>query len=70
MLKFYDIDENYVKYLQSIDRQIPNISYDTNNKFNGKYSIIRNSKTNGYRRRIILKTSLIGVFSHLPCSVE
>lgn len=33
MLKFYDIDENYVKYLQSIDKQIPNISYNTNNKF-------------------------------------
>ena len=33
MLKFYDIDENYVKYLQSIDTQIPNISYTTNNKF-------------------------------------
>ena len=33
MLKFYDIDEDYVKYLQAIDKQIPNISYDTNNKF-------------------------------------
>ena len=33
MLKFYDIDEDYVKYLQSIDGQIPNIGYDTNNKF-------------------------------------
>ena len=27
MLKFYDIDERYVKYLQSIDRQVPNIGY-------------------------------------------
>lgn len=25
MFKFYDIDEQYVKYLQTIDRQIPNI---------------------------------------------
>lgn len=33
MLKFYDIDENYVKYLQSIDKQVPNIHYSTNNKF-------------------------------------
>lgn len=33
MLKFYDIDENYVKYLQSIDSQVPNIHYRTNNKF-------------------------------------
>lgn len=33
MLKFYDIDENYVKYLQTIDGQVPNIHYSTNNKF-------------------------------------
>ena len=33
MIKFYDIDENYVKFLQKIDRQIPNIHYSTNNKF-------------------------------------
>ena len=33
MLKFYDINPDYVKYLQSIDRQIPNISYETHNKF-------------------------------------
>lgn len=33
MLKFYDVDEQYVKYLQRIDKQIPNISYTTNNKF-------------------------------------
>jgi len=33
MLKFYDIDEDYVKHLQSIDRQIPNIGYSANNKF-------------------------------------
>ncbi len=33
MLKFYDIDEDYVRYLQSIDSQVPNIHYGTNNKF-------------------------------------
>ncbi len=33
MIKFYDIDEDYVKYLQTIDRQIPNIHYSSNNKF-------------------------------------
>ena len=33
MLKFYDIDNNYVKFLQSHDRQVPNISYMSNNKF-------------------------------------
>ena len=33
MLKFYDINENYVRYLQTIDDQVPNIHYSTNNKF-------------------------------------
>lgn len=33
MIKFYDVDEKYVKYLQSIDSQIPNIHYSSNNKF-------------------------------------
>ena len=32
-MKFYDIDEGYVKYLQTIDPQVPNIHYNTNNKF-------------------------------------
>ena len=33
MLKFYDVKENYINYLKTIDSQIPNIRYDTNNKF-------------------------------------
>lgn len=33
MIKFYDIDENYVNWLQSIDTQVPNIAYRKNNKF-------------------------------------
>ena len=33
MLRFYDIDENYVRYLQSVDRQIPNVSSSANSKF-------------------------------------
>lgn len=33
MIKFYDIDENYVNWLQSIDTQVPNIAYKKNNKF-------------------------------------
>jgi len=33
VLKFYDVDNNYVKYLQSHDKQIPNILYSSNNKF-------------------------------------
>lgn len=33
MLKFYDVDEEYVKFLQTIDGQVPNIKYSGNNKF-------------------------------------
>lgn len=33
MFKFYNIDEDYVKYLQKIDKQVPNNHYRTNNKF-------------------------------------
>ena len=33
MFKFYNIDEDYVKYLQKIDKQVANIHYRTNNKF-------------------------------------
>lgn len=33
MLKFYDIDENYVNFLKTLDRQVPNIVYTSNNKF-------------------------------------
>ncbi|MBQ9709300.1 MAG: type III toxin-antitoxin system ToxN/AbiQ family toxin [Clostridia bacterium] len=33
MLKFYDIETNYINYLKTIDCQIPDITYLTNNKF-------------------------------------
>ena len=33
MLKFYDIDEDYIKFLKTIDKQVPNVKYDSNNKF-------------------------------------
>ena len=33
MLKFYDIDENYIKFLKTIDKQVPDVKYDSNNKF-------------------------------------
>lgn len=33
MIRFYDIDQDYVNYLKTIDRQIPNIHYSSNNKF-------------------------------------
>ena len=33
MLKFYDIDENYINFLKTIDSQVPDVKYDSNNKF-------------------------------------
>lgn len=33
MLKFYDIDPAYADYLRRFDSRIPNITYETNNKF-------------------------------------
>lgn len=33
MLKFYDIDTDYIKFLKTIDKQVPDIEYSSNNKF-------------------------------------
>lgn len=33
MLRFYDIDENYIQFLKKVDRQVPDVKYDSNNKF-------------------------------------
>ena len=33
MIQFFDVDDKYTTYLQSIDRQVPNIKYTSNNKF-------------------------------------
>ena len=33
MLQFFDVDEKYTKYLQGIDKQVPDIKYSSNNKF-------------------------------------
>ncbi|MCM1329385.1 MAG: type III toxin-antitoxin system ToxN/AbiQ family toxin [Ruminococcus sp.] len=33
MIKFYDVDEKYIDFLKQYDRQVPNIKYDTLNKF-------------------------------------
>lgn len=33
MIKFYDVDKNYINFLKTIDSQIPNIEYEGNNKF-------------------------------------
>jgi len=32
-LKFYDVDSDYINYLKTFDRQIPNMNYHTFNKF-------------------------------------
>lgn len=33
MFGFYDIDTDYIKFLKTIDKQVPNIKYESNNKF-------------------------------------
>ena len=33
MIKFYDVDVNYINFLKTIDNQIPNINYDSHSKF-------------------------------------
>lgn len=33
MLKFYDVDEPYVKYLKQHDNKVPDVTYATNSKF-------------------------------------
>lgn len=61
MLKFYDIDKDYITYLKTIDGQVPNIEYSSNNKFvcgivleiNGtKYYAPISHKTNKQRTSI------------------
>lgn len=33
MIKFYDVDKNYINFLRRIDRQIPDLEYDSHDKF-------------------------------------
>jgi len=33
VIKFYDIDKDYIKYLKSFENKIPDISYDKHDKF-------------------------------------
>ena len=33
MISFYDIDEDYIQFLKKYDRQVPDVKYDSNNKF-------------------------------------
>lgn len=32
-IRFYNISEDYINYLKKVDRQVPNVKYDTVNKF-------------------------------------
>ena len=63
MIQFFDLDDKYTTYLQSIDRQVPNIKYTSNNKFvcgivlqiNGfDYVAPISSKTNKQRTNILI----------------
>lgn len=33
---FYDVDEKYIQFLKKLDKQVPDVKYDSNNKFVGK----------------------------------
>ena len=33
MLKFYDVDISYANFLRNFDTRVPQIKYNTNNKF-------------------------------------
>ena len=33
MISFYDVDKDYIQFLKKYDRQVPNVEYDSNNKF-------------------------------------
>lgn len=33
MIAFYDIDKDYINFLKTLDKQVPNIEYNKNNKF-------------------------------------
>ena len=30
---FYDVDEKYIQFLKKLDKQVPDVKYDSNNKF-------------------------------------
>ena len=33
MIRFYDVDSDYIEYLKKFDHQIPSVKYSSNNKF-------------------------------------
>lgn len=46
MINFYEVDYNYINFLKTIDKQIPNIAYSTRNKF--VCGIVLNIGTHNY----------------------
>ena len=77
MLKFYDIDTDYISFLKKYESKIPNISYDKYDKFvcgivlsiNGKeYYAPISSFTKPQRTNILLKNSSGRVTSSIRLS--
>ena len=46
MINFYEVDSNYINFLKTIDKQIPNIEYSSRNKF--VCGIVLNINTHKY----------------------
>lgn len=77
MLKFYDVDKSYIEFLKTTEAKIPNISYDTHDKFicgvvlriNGKkYYAPISSFNKPQRTNILLKNNKGRVTSSIRLS--
>ncbi|WP_020072494.1 type III toxin-antitoxin system ToxN/AbiQ family toxin [Faecalispora sporosphaeroides] len=75
--KFYEVDKEYVKFLQKHEGKIPNISYDTNDKFvcgvlfdiNGmKYFAPVSSFTKQQKTNILIKSASGKIISSVRLS--
>ncbi|WP_052335672.1 type III toxin-antitoxin system ToxN/AbiQ family toxin [Faecalispora jeddahensis] len=75
--KFYEVDKEYVKFLQKYEGKIPNISYDTNDKFvcgvlfviNGmKYFAPISSFTKQQKTNVLIKSASGKIISSVRLS--
>lgn len=75
--KFYEVDKEYVKFLQKHEGKIPNISYDTNDKFvcgvlfdiNGiKYFAPVSSFTKQQKTNVLIKSASGKIISSVRLS--
>lgn len=75
--KFYEVDKEYIKFLQKHERKIPNISYETNDKFvcgvlfdiNGmKYFAPISSFTKQQKTNVLIKSASGKVISSVRLS--